>query len=151
MGARSTESDNPVERRFFPLQVPVVEVDVKRTDWAPHICLLYQGEPTYTLETSSLQTPISLILLGDPNADVSLEWEIWNKSDRSWQTVTGEGTRRPAAASLLKAAAISITVPTPGNQTRQALLRATRKFEREGAAPRTISSNPVLITVVGGL
>jgi len=147
----SNESDPTEEKgsRFFSVQVPLVEVDIKRSDWVPHICFLNNtGESTYVLTLESTPQQISLIVLGDSNdleTELSLEWEIWDPDNRSWKKGMAGGHCRPTSALLSKATAISITVPALGNKG-QALLRATREFKLEGSAPRILASNPLLIT-----
>ncbi|MCL2875450.1 MAG: DUF4255 domain-containing protein [Betaproteobacteria bacterium] len=149
------DPNKEVEKTLFHLQVPLVEVDIKnRPDWAPHICLLNNGEPTYTLEKYTPQTPVSLIVLGNPETPVSLEWEIWtldktNPPTGSWETGVKGEELRPTSASLQNATAIQVTVPRLNNNDEiQALLRAVRTYKPEnGGASRTLVSNPVLITV----
>jgi hypothetical protein len=145
-------------RRFFSPQVPIVQVDTARLDWVPHICILDNGEPTYTLDGNAPPAQITLVLLGDPGTDMLLTWEIWNPDAPTgtprWHTVEGQQSYQPAYTSLLEAmtARSSVQVAVHGTNVKgQALLRATRSFTREGQAPRTLSSNPVLITISGGL
>ncbi|MCL2161446.1 MAG: DUF4255 domain-containing protein [Betaproteobacteria bacterium] len=150
------------ESSFTP-QVPFVQIDTERPDWSPHICFLDEtGAPTYTLtEFPVSTTSVSLIVLGDPETEVNLVWEVLEAEEasevldhatRSWKTGLDGGSSQPKASSLpedtgsLSALAVSIDLPKLGHKG-QALLRATRSLNREGGSPLTLTSNPVLITV----
>jgi len=143
-----------MEESFFKLQVPIVKVDEKRPDWAPHICLLDDnGEPTYSLalETNTLQAQVSLVVLGVPETTLNIEWEVW--VGQKWQTGLSGGSCSPKSALLpkddvlLALLAIPISVPGLIENKGQALLRVTRNATREGNTQLALSSNPVLITV----
>jgi hypothetical protein len=150
------EFDPLADRRFFQLQVPVVQVDVKRPGWAPHICLLDDaGSPVYSLMLKNRPEEVSLIALGAPGEDLKLEWEIWDPENRNWQKDVDGGSCRPAAVSLpgdlspasLAPLAVKVRIPAGLGGKGQALLRATRSFAQEGRPPLTLAGNPVLITV----
>ena len=137
------------EKRFFSAQVPIVKVDIQRPDWAPHIYLLDDtGNPSYTRMQKSRPTEISLVVLGDPTEKnpLSLEWEVWDPNSKNWKTGLADGNCGPAAPGF-PAAAIQIRLPSALGTRGQALLRVVRHIEPQ----KTLSSNPVLITVGSSL
>jgi hypothetical protein len=92
----------------------------------------------------------------DTGTDENLVWDLWTLTQagtppRSWKKDVNGGTCKPTSASLSKAEAARVTVPLPDTYDKcQALLHATRSFTPpKGSAPRTLVSNPVLITVGG--
>ena len=161
LGIRTPEHhpEKEIEKRLFTPRTPIIHVDIERTDWAPHICLLDEKkEPTYTLGGYDPSDEISLIIIGDKKKEISLEWEVWNQTDRIWQKGVIKDIFSPCSASLPKDAAslasLAIQVKVPllkDNEKGQALLRATRSIDREGSAPIKLTSNPVLITTAGDL
>ncbi|MCL2177858.1 MAG: DUF4255 domain-containing protein [Proteobacteria bacterium] len=165
LAIQSTELVEPTEgepieekgSRFFSVQVPFVEVDIRRFDWAPHICLLEGGEPTYGLTLQGgegvFQPQVSLVVLGDVGAgqELSLEWEVWKPTEKIWETDINGGRCQaqsallPRDVGLLEGLSVLLTVPELDNKG-QALLRVTRRVEREGGAPLILASNPILVT-----
>jgi hypothetical protein len=133
-------------------RVPHVQVDVRRADWTPHICLLDEnGDAVYTL---SLQfglgiNNIRVIALGEQGTQVDLQWEIWERDgDRIWKSGIEGGSLTVNSTTLepyepkeeLENIAVEVTMPffKPG----QALLRARRLWQGS-----ILDSNALLVTL----
>lgn len=125
-------------------------------DWAPAICLVYQGgcveSLSFALGSAALTGFTPRVWVAGPNgAAVTLVWEIWD-STLGWRTA---GTTKSAAASgevLDPANAAGATTVSFGlpfkNHSGQAVLYAERSYIRasDGAA-LTVRSNPLLVNL----
>jgi len=157
-----------------------VTIDVLDLLWEPRIGLVLETDLEADLETGleagleteggrTLTDVIELelgspelasfsprvLVAGEPGAAVSLSFEVWSSSD-GWQTIEHTVTVEPHGATIdpssLPDPADLPEIPLPfRDRAGQAVLFAERTFTLPGtAAPRTVRSNLVLLTIVEG-
>lgn len=98
----------------------------------------------------------TLWIAGDPGASVDLEWSVWE--GETWRTEAGPALSVSSQAiepEEIPVALPTVTLPsltvTPSEVRWQLLLHVTRQYApHPGAAPITLRSNPLLISLYRG-
>jgi hypothetical protein len=134
--------------------VRVTTVDVRHSDWTPHVCFVDSGECSYTLAFEVGRPALAgfsprVWIAGLPGADVRLDWEQWD-AHSGWTT----GPSSAAAASgdtIDPSGAAGATLTTTAlpwsDRPGQFTLSAARQSERGNGTPVTLRSNPLLVTL----
>jgi hypothetical protein len=152
-GGFSIKTSSPV--------VPKVTVDVRKPDWAPHICFLDASSSTlnYTLlipVSPSLAAGLQLkvLIAGKSSEQVDLVWETWNPGGGTWEKsgslqseIIVTDTIDPENFDSGLAANIDLPLQDKG----QATLCAERAWERPDGSTVMLRSNPLLVSVYGAV
>jgi hypothetical protein len=146
----------PDTRRFVPPVAPFT-VETARADWAPRICFVRAGDCEQSLAFEVGSTDLDdfeprVWVAGDSASTVTLAWEQWTPT--GWtreglptlnvtphsQAIDPDDPPEPGDLPLMN-------LPAADEQA-QFLLYAERTFTPAGGgAPRTVRSNPLLITL----
>lgn len=137
--------------------VPGITVDVKKTDWSPHICFMNESNNSlaYTHLISKTELPetgyfqMKVLIAGKSSSEVDLIWETWDstigwkKFDTSQKETIETETIDPDNFSPDPAIDINLPIKDKG----QATLYAERAWKRLDGSTVTVRSNPLLVTV----
>jgi hypothetical protein len=158
----SARHDTPHPAFAAPI-VPLSRVNTLDPGWAPHICWVNnkQCEQTLSFDVESPEFngfKPNLWIAGDPGADISLSWEVWDKTS-GWKPSGAaiaetpfnefiDPENIPATRANIFPVELDMPVTLPaGPGAAQALLYASRVVTIEGQQPRTVRSNPLLISI----
>jgi hypothetical protein len=146
-----------------PFTPPVqrYQADLENPDWIPGLCLIYQGVCRQTLAldvTNADFANFTLLvwLAGNLSSTVTLQWETW-RPEEGWVSA-GKLTAQPHGSTIDPGTMpptssdfplrLSLPVSLAINQRAvQALLYAVRTDNPPSVSPRTLRSNPVLISL----
>jgi hypothetical protein len=138
------------------LAVTASTVNTGREDWAPRVCFVAAEEclesVAFLVGSAELAAfSPEVWVAGDPGSAVTLEWEIWDRTD-GWRS---HPDTTAATASTLgidpeeAASATTTAVALPFTDTAgQAVLYASRQYTRgSDDASLQVRSNPLLVTL----
>jgi hypothetical protein len=141
---------------FAPV-VPKVIVDVRKSDWSPHICFVDEANSNllYTLLIPRSQLPTSgflqlkVLVAGKQSKQVKLVWETWNSST-GWKksgSLQNETIETDAIDPENFDPGLVADIDLPIQDKGQATLYAERTRKRPDGTTVTLRSNPLLVTV----
>ena len=143
---------------FRPMVTMPMSVDVTKADWQPQLLFLHEGGLYYTLhfEQNQLPTELTVVIIGQQGEVLSLVWHAWSAT-AGWNEVDAQPPQSVTAEVPFVDpdhldALLGITVVLPSTDVGQLELFAIRKWTPPGeTAPRSLRSNPLLITISNGL